>query len=389
MKYIIYVLIIHVVFSISLIGQTQNMKVDYTQVYYPLISQAKLMWLEKDYEKALQFYQKSFKNVRQGFSTDYYNAMICAVLLKKEQLVSHYIDTLLNKGIQFSEIKQKLIENDSTLNGFSKSKDWKKIEKKFKNFKPKYKRPHAKQIRDYFEYLEKLDQKVRNNPDFIYKKMKDTIEFKGIQLIMNGTKKNISKVDSILVVELKNMTKQYGFINEDLVGKKYMNDSGDVPFYVLLLHYTYLKEFKSDFLPILYQAVKDGYFYADTYTYIYDRAYRCPDFGENINVYGTQALYLFPTQHTRNGYTMVEYKNILKTTPIYLVNSYIENENLINKKRKELGINTFKENVKLCLSTIHNKTFMFDAYFAPLVDTQGVLKKKFENKLTTIENWKK
>lgn len=355
MKYIIYVLIIHVVFSISLIGQTQNMKVDYTQVYYPHTSQAKLSISNKDFKKALQHYKIAFKSVRRSFSSDVYNAVICNILIKDYKQASILVDTLLNKGIDIKEIEQKITYYPEIFSSFEKSTEWQKIKIEYPQRKSKYQRPKEKEIRDFFIYLCKLDQKARRVKNGIA----DTIVFKNKKI----NTKDGKVIDSLTMSEFKIFIKEKGFPSEDMIGQLQLFES-DYPFQLLLLHYTYFKSYHKDFDEMLLNEVKQGNFYVGNYTMLADRYLGAPNYGSKETLYGHYALNCFSEKDVRGKEA---YEKAIKECIWRVPKSYLKDEEKININRKKLGINTFSEYLKICIFASENRYFELESFLSLLI----------------------
>jgi hypothetical protein len=356
-----------------------NVELDYVKVYYPFTSKAKIFIVQNNYAEALKHYQKAFNIVRKGFAYDYYNAMVCCVLLEKYKLASVYIDTLLNKGIPLMEVEKKMNSHQSIFSDFFESKVWSKLKRQKLDYKSPYNRPNATFIRNHFTFLDSLDQKVRGND--LYRNVRDTIIFRDKIIITKG---NIKAIDSLVISELKYMTTQYGIISEDIVGKKVIEDIGDSPMQLILLHYSYYSEFRTDFLPILLDAVKNGQFDIDNYMFLHDRNLGCPDFGKSTDVYASHTLNYFNIGKYRI-LNNEDYENAVKNVDWCYPKSYKEAKIAISAKRAYLGLESFDDHLKIALFAAKNQHFIFQIQFM-ILTANNTIKEKYKDKMIFIEN---
>jgi len=91
-------------------------------LYNEKINLAELQVTEKNYENALTIYQEAFKEKEFPFAVDYYNALLCAVFSKKEEIAFQFLYKLANKGIEFS-----YFDNNKYLKELKNNENWNKF----------------------------------------------------------------------------------------------------------------------------------------------------------------------------------------------------------------------------------------------------------------------
>ena len=95
--------------------------------YLTNINTAELAVCDSNYVLALEYYKTAFSFNKTPFSHDYYNALLCAVSVKKYDDAFSFMHKLANKGVQkkyFVENEHILVlQNQKQWNDFIKSLD--------------------------------------------------------------------------------------------------------------------------------------------------------------------------------------------------------------------------------------------------------------------------
>ena len=211
------------------ITYAQNM-----QAYYKVINEAELSIVNGDYGRALIFYQHVLPNSQKSFIKDFYNAALCAILIKNNKLALRYTKELLQKGLPIDSI-----ETNKYFQPILAFAEWEKIKNQYSLIREKYDSHINKPLRDTLHMLFKRDQYFRRI-NGSYKVYGDTIH----------------KIDVENDRILKVIIKRYGYPNESLIGID--NDINLVKgFEFVIWHQTTLNHI-SDYQEILREAVKKG-----------------------------------------------------------------------------------------------------------------------------------
>ncbi|TAE72912.1 MAG: hypothetical protein EAZ85_08580 [Bacteroidetes bacterium] len=351
---------------------------NYTIVYYPKTSKAKISIVNKNYKEALTHYKSAFKSVKRSFSSDVYNAMVCSIMINNYDQAIVFADTLFDKGINIEKIQKKITEFPDIFSSFEQSTQWQKTKKEYPNRKQKYLRPKEKEVKDFLSYLSDLDQKPRG----IKNNIPDTLIFKGKKI----NTKNIDRMDSLTMAEFKLFIKEKGFPSEDVIGKLDIHES-NYPFNLLMIHYSYLKSFHQDFDEMLLNEVKKGNFYVENYMYLADRYMGAPNLSKTEVPYGcigfccyTDKDVAIMDKETREKL----FKECLWRVP----KSYIANQDKLDINRKKLGVNTFSEFLKTAIFSTENRYFELEISSAFMVAGKNY-EVKFKDKLELLEIIKK
>lgn len=80
--------------------------VDYTKSYYPHTTKALIYIANENYEKAIQEYEVAFSNVPYAYTDDYINAILCTIITKKHDKSFVWLDSLASRGMEIEQIKR-------------------------------------------------------------------------------------------------------------------------------------------------------------------------------------------------------------------------------------------------------------------------------------------
>src|ERR1035437_932998 len=87
--------------------------------YYAYVDTAEIAIVDSSYQKALSYYEIAFKLVEHPFGKDFYNAVLCADHLGKNEEAINYMGKLAEKGLNI-----KYFEDNTYLNNVKHSKYW-------------------------------------------------------------------------------------------------------------------------------------------------------------------------------------------------------------------------------------------------------------------------
>ncbi len=206
--------------------------------YHNLIDRAEISIVDSAYERALTQYDSAFAALKSPYASDFYNALQCALILKKDKKTLDYANKLVEKGFTMAFFQYKFC--------FTRFRQ----QQEFLNFIENYPQHHAIyqkkvnwELRARLDKMFTRDQFLRKQ-DPAYKIFKDSIH------ILD--KKNLA--------EMKTIIKKYGFPNEDLIGIKYEMDTiimlANLPYDIVLRHFYQNKWY--DLTPILLAEVEKG-----------------------------------------------------------------------------------------------------------------------------------
>lgn len=190
------------------INALSGQQVDSVQTYYQLIQVANLQIAEAKYDSALFYYEKA-SNYLLPFSSDSYNACLCAIECKKYPSALFFAAGLVAKGVSlrfFEKNKKTQILTEQPLwNDFLATKPTAQFNKS---------------LRGKIEQLLELDQKFR----------RDNLRYLD----------SLKLVDEQIELALDTLLNQYGYPSEQLIGIWPVGDTllygGWSPWDVLLIH---------------------------------------------------------------------------------------------------------------------------------------------------------
>lgn len=288
----------------------------FAQDYATLVKQGDKIYEEKDYEKSVQIFEQAFKLAKPK-PTDLYSAACSATLGKQTDKAFDFLNQAIDAG--FSNFGR--LKSHKDLEALHQDRRWKeillKIEKKEAEELAKLKYPKITQLLDSMSVN---DQAVRNkNTDLRKKGVKQESPE------MRSVIQEMKLVDSLNMIVIKKLFKQYGFLGFEEVGKK-----GSHNFWLIIQHSDQDPKFQEDVLQEMKKHIERKNADGTDYAYLIDRV--------NVN---TGKLQMYGTQARRSHATgKVEILNLF------------EPEN-VNKRRAEVGLGTIEEYIE-----------MLDSYYA-------------------------
>lgn len=179
--------------------------------YLTLRNEAEMLIVDSNYNQALNLYTKALKINSRPFSTDIYNAAVCAALTGNNRLCVNYLIALKKIGLKYE-----LIANNSAFSGFINSEYGQLIKKKYSE--QEYIPTINIQLRMVLDSLSDQDQFYRRRP-------------KAYQTYLDS----IRRIDTSNVYYFKKLLHSYGFPNEYLIGID-PRSIHSMPYDVLFIH---------------------------------------------------------------------------------------------------------------------------------------------------------
>lgn len=283
-------LIILLFISIHLNAQTER-------IYESLIAEAGLLHLQKDYNKAIQKFEKAL-SIKNLDALNLYKLASAYSLANKSDKAFYYIEQAIENGWTEAD----LLITDPYFNNLKNEfhERWNQIEIKAYNSENKYEATlKYPQLRRQINLMALQDQKLR----FRKVQTNDNDELQKINEAINISDfQNLNKAKEII--------KTYGWPGISDIGK-----DGENNFWLIVQHADQDIKFQKLALSEMEKHIKTKEIDLENYAFLYDRV-QC-----NLNyrqLYGTQVIW------TQNGQAN-GFRPILK-------------ENLVNSRRKSLGL---------------------------------------------------
>lgn len=293
---------------------------DYTKAYYPLVNKAELSILNRDYKAALEHYEQAFKAVPTPFARDYYNAAVCAMLLKNKKQSLAYLQHLATKGVSIDYLAAQPV-----FDSLQTTRQWKKFRKKYPKYRKKYEDQFNLDLRADLDELYARDQYFRQAAG-------------GLRVYAD----TLQKIEAANVKRLLQWVDKYGYPGESLIG---VGDTLEqLPRFSVVIQRQTKARKGYNFSPILEEAVKQG------------------------RIRPQVAAFLIEQQVGRSKYGSKAYINILCSncgdeenmlqTGQYLEERRTEKEMLtIEANRERLGLEPLKDYKKKVLYSMADKRF--------------------------------
>lgn len=193
---ILIVLICFLAFSIQSSAQ------DYTK-YYQGINNAKLALIEDNLENAVTHYYKTFENFDFVFARDCFNALEVSTKLKHFEMVDYFLKRCLKQGVEFDYLQQK-----SMLDEYKQTNFWTKFLIVKDSLRDIYEKNVNWKIRSEIIEMFTEDQRIRDLAD------KNRLNpFK-----IRKLKKQFEEIDRKFVLRIIEITKEFGFPGEKIIG---------------------------------------------------------------------------------------------------------------------------------------------------------------------------
>lgn len=306
----------------AIVAQAKD--VNYIKVYHPLIQEAELLVLSKDYTAALDKYKLAFKAVPDPFARDYYNATICAILAGNNKEAFEYLDELVLKGVELPFIRKQ-----EAFKPLHETKEWSKFLKTYNKRRAKYKR--------------RADLDLRANLEELYARDKYYRFAKGGLRVYADT---LREIEINNVDELLRLINKHGYPGEKLIG---VGDTIEqLPsFSVVIERQTQAKK-GVDFTAILRKAVEQGNLSPQAAAYLIE-------IQQGARIYKTRALVRITCSNVKD----CEGDKKLKTLNKYLIeNISNKEEEKVNGLRTILGLEPLADYRKKVLYNLTDTRFM-------------------------------
>ncbi|WP_299826070.1 hypothetical protein [uncultured Pontibacter sp.] len=319
---------------------------DYTKEYYPTINQAELSILQKDYATALTLYQAAFKAVPSPFARDYYNAAVCAMLLKDKKQSVVYLEQLATKGVSIDYLgKQPVFDSLKT------TKQWRKFKRKY----PKYRKQYDRQVN--------LD--LRADLDELYARDQYFRQAEGGLRVYGDTLRKIEKANT---EQFLAWVEKYGFPGESLVG---VGDTLEhLPRFSIIIQRQTKARKGHDFTGVLKEAVQQGRISPQAAAYLLEQQ-------AGASKYGSKAF-------VKVSCNTCEDKKPLRNMDRYLEEKRSAKETeSINARRKKLGLETLEDYKKKVLYSMDDKRFKLNYdwsvvnYQVPSTEAAKIMMERF------------
>jgi hypothetical protein len=189
-----------------------SQKIDFTQVYHPIINDAEMALIDSNYVEALDLYKGAFQNVEKPFAKDFYNAALCAFYADKQSTMFEYLEKLAEKGLPYDSLKKdtffKLVIDTTA--------KWKKFEVRYRNVKSLI----NKDLRDS---LVRMNKRLEKDYDGVFK-YENKIHF-----YFDTLRHNRNTLDSVTTIimqqtnSLKKTVYSGSFFDSKMVDKKLLD----------------------------------------------------------------------------------------------------------------------------------------------------------------------
>lgn len=278
----------------------------FTQDYATLAKQGYKVYEDKEYAKSVEIFEQAFK-LGKPKSSDLYNAACSASLAKQTDKAFNFLGQAIDEG--YSNLGH--LRADTDLVPLYQDNRWKeiiaKIQKKQADELAKLKYPKITEILDSMVVS---DQKFRNQSTDLQNKGFEWLSPEIQQVMKNG-----QKADSLNMIVLEKLFKEYGFLGIEEVGKQ-----GSSNFWLMMQHCDNDPKFQEEVLSEMKKHIERKNANPSNYAYLIDRV--------NVNtgkpqVYGTQM-------------------KLNQEGSSYEPKPVIEPQNL-NKRREKVGLSTIEE----------------------------------------------
>ena len=307
-------------FFVLLAANARAGDIDYTKDYYPLINKAEISILEKDYAAALSLYQQAFKAVPTPFARDYYNAAVCAMLLKEKNESLDYLEKLALKGVSLDYLaKQPVFDSLQT------TKQWRKFKRKYPKYRQQYEKQVNLDLRADLEELHARDQYFR--------------QAEGGLRVYGDT---LRKIEVANTRQFLQWVEQYGYPGESLVG---VGDTLEqLPRFSIIIQRQTKARKGHDFSKVLTDAAKQGRLSPQVAAYLIEQQV-------GRSKYGSKA-------YVKINCSTCKEDDSLDDMDSYLEEKRTEKELLtIDANRKLLGLEPFEDYRKKVLYNTEDRRF--------------------------------
>jgi len=258
-----FITIIIVLITYSIQSSAQNYA-----AYYTGINKAKKSIIENNLESGVNYYHETFENFEFVFARDCFNALEVSSNLKDFEMMDYFLKRCLIQGVEFD-----YLQRNTLLNEYKKTRFWEPILLIKDSLKSIYTKNVNWEIRTEINKMFTEDQRIRDLAD------KNRFNVFSIRKL----NKEFKEIDHKLVLRLIEITKQYGFPGERLIGidnssmhpKVYTNRlTAGMPIVIFIHHFS---QPNPTYNPLLIQEIQSGYLSNEHYAIISDFQHK---FGE-------------------------------------------------------------------------------------------------------------
>lgn len=230
-------------YSVTLLGQQNDVRVDWTE-YFKKIDIAVKLYQNKEYLKSAEAYSDAFLLNNQGFSTGHKYQAACAWAM-----AGNVDSAILNlkKEIENGFYDYDKLKNEKALSVVHEHKDWPDIKNTVKQnqLAENKKLGKYKDIKPHLEKILVLDQMYRTNYMETWQKFGD----KSTEMI--SLQQKMLKQDQANLKYVSRILDKYGWISYDTIGFK-----ANQALFLVIQHSDSTTQEK--YLPLLKQAVKEN-----------------------------------------------------------------------------------------------------------------------------------
>ncbi|MEJ8758563.1 hypothetical protein WG947_16230 [Pontibacter sp. H259] len=297
---------------------------DYTKAYYPLVNEAEMLLLAKDYNGALEKYKTAFKTVPEPFARDFYNAAVCAMLTENYKQVYIYLDELVLKGVELPYIRKQEV-----FKPLHETEEWEKFLKNYPKRRNKYKRRADLDVRAELEELQARDKYFRFA--------------KGGLRVYADT---LRRIENENVDRLLRIIHKHGYPGEKLIG---VGDTLEqLPGYSIVIQRQTKAKKGFDFTPILKEAVQQGRLSPQAAAYLMETQ-------QGTRAYRTRALVWVACSNPKDCAGDKKLKALNK----YLVEELsAKEEEKVNALRTELGLESLADYRRKVMYSLQDNRFL-------------------------------
>ncbi|MER2998074.1 hypothetical protein [Pontibacter populi] len=312
-------------FVVLLVQQASAEKkdADYIKAYYPVIYEAEMLVLNKEYSAALDKYAAAFKAVPEPFARDYYNAAVCATLSENYKHTFTYLEELALKGVKLS-----YLEKQEVFKPLHESKEWEKLQKKYPKYRKKFKRRANLDVRADLDELYARDRYFRFAEG-------------GLRVYAD----TLRKIENDNVDNLLRAIQKHGYPGEKLIG---VGDTIEqLPRFSIVIQRQTTAKKGFDFSEILKEAVQNGRLSPQAAAYLMETQ-------KGTRYYKTRALVRVACTNKKD----CEGDKKLKALNKYLVEDLSKKEEkTVNDLRAEIGLEPVDDYRRKVLYSLSDNRF--------------------------------
>lgn len=229
--------------------------------YYEGIKQAKLALVADNLEASATLYAETFEKFDFVFARDAYNALEVATIINDFEKMDRFARRCIKQGVAFE-----LLSQDTLLTKFKTTDYWSKLSAEKDSLRAIYEAGINWEVRNEINAMFAEDQEIR---ELAFKNRHNPFR-------IGKLKKQFEEIDSKLVLRLMEITKEYGFPGEKLIGidESFMHPkinatdlSAGMPIVILIHHFSQPNE---SYNSILIHEIETGQLYNEHYATISD-----------------------------------------------------------------------------------------------------------------------